>query len=138
MKRRDFLKTSSMGAAAFVFSSRSMWAKSVDAHVELLLDESKGEISPNLYGHFTEHTGGVIYDGVWVGEKSKVLNQSGIRSQLVELLKQIHVPVVRWPGGCFADSYDWKDRFFLRTRIDSSRPQTSTFLKCMPSIEVGS
>ncbi len=53
--------------------------------------------------------GGVIYDGVWVGEKSKIPNQYGIRSQLVDMMKQIHVPIIRWPGGCFADSYDWKD-----------------------------
>lgn len=68
-----------------------------------------GEISPNIYSQFTEHIGGVIYDGVWVGEKSKIPNRFGIRSELIDRMKQIHVPIIRWPGGCFADSYDWKD-----------------------------
>src|SRR5271154_1184173 len=91
------------------FSGANVWAKDADARIEVLLDEPLGEISPNIYGQFTEHIGGVIYDGVWVGEKSKITNQYGIRSQLVDMMKQIHVPVIRWPGGCFADSYDWKD-----------------------------
>jgi alpha-N-arabinofuranosidase len=66
------------------FSRANIWAKDTDARIEVLLDEPLGEISPNLYGQFTEHIGGVIYDGVWVGEKSKITNQYGIRSQLVD------------------------------------------------------
>ena len=57
----------------------------------------------------TEHLGGVVYDGIWVGEGSKIPNTGGIRTALVEHLKRINAPVVRWPGGCFADSYDWRD-----------------------------
>ena len=109
MERRQFLKNTAMAGAAAVFPIAKAWAKSSDAHVEILAGEPIGEISPNIYGHFTEHIGGVIYDGVWVGENSKIPNQHGIRTQLVEMLKQIHVPIIRWPGGCFADSYDWKD-----------------------------
>ncbi len=109
MDRRQFLKSSAMAGAVLAFSGRRVWAKSTDAHVEVFLDEPGGLINPNLYGQFTEHIGGVIYDGVWVGEHSKIPNQYGIRTELVERLKQIHVPVIRWPGGCFADSYDWKD-----------------------------
>jgi alpha-N-arabinofuranosidase len=109
MDRRLFLKSSAMAGAVLAFPARRVWAKSTDAHVEIFLDEPRGTINPNIYGHFTEHIGGVIYDGVWVGEHSKIPNQYGIRSELVERLKQIHVPVIRWPGGCFADSYDWKD-----------------------------
>ena len=109
MERRHFLKNSAMAGAAVVLSGKTIWAKSTDSRIEIFLDEPKGEISPNIYGHFTEHIGGVIYDGVWVGEKSKIRNQFGIRAELVERMKEIHVPIVRWPGGCFADSYDWKD-----------------------------
>jgi alpha-N-arabinofuranosidase len=109
MKRRQFLKNSAMAGAVLAFQGKRIWATSVDSRVEIFLDEPKGVISPNIYGQFTEHIGGVIYDGVWVGEKSKVPNQFGIRSELVDKMKEIHVPIVRWPGGCFADSYDWKD-----------------------------
>ncbi|MGB9435736.1 MAG: alpha-L-arabinofuranosidase C-terminal domain-containing protein, partial [Candidatus Acidiferrum sp.] len=77
--------------------------------IEVLLNEPLGTISPNVYGHFTEHIGGVIYDGVWVGENSPVPNVNGIRKRLVNELRKIKAPVVRYPGGCFADSYSWRD-----------------------------
>lgn len=98
-----------MAGTVLAFSGQRVWAKSTDAHVEVFLAEPGGLINPNIYGQFTEHIGGVIYDGVWVGEHSKIPNEYGIRTELVERLKRIHVPVIRWPGGCFADSYDWKD-----------------------------
>jgi len=109
MDRRHFLKTSTMAGAVLVFSNRPGWAKSADARVEVFVGEELGEISPDIYGQFTEHIGGVIYDGVWVGENSKIRNQYGIRSELVERMNQINVSIIRWPGGCFADSYDWRD-----------------------------
>ena len=80
-----------------------------DSRIEVLLGEPLGTISPNIYGHFAENLGGVIYDGIWVGEKSKVPNVNGIRKELVEEMRKIKAPVVRYPGGCFADSYDWRD-----------------------------
>jgi len=107
--RRGFLKTSSLAGAAFAFGARPGWSATADSHVEILLDESVGTIAPEIYGQFTEHLGGVIYDGIWVGEGSPIPNVHGIRKEMVDRLKQIHVPVVRWPGGCFADSYDWRD-----------------------------
>ena len=109
MQRRDFLRGSVMAGTAFAFSHRRLWAQSSDAHVEILVNEPVGVISPNIYGHFTEHIGGVIYDGVWVGPDSKIPNKYGIRSALLDRLKEIGTPIIRWPGGCFADSYDWKD-----------------------------
>jgi len=121
MQRRQFLKSSAAAGAALAFSHAQVWAKDADARIEVLLEQPLGEISPNIYGQFTEHIGGVIYDGVWVGEKSKIPNQYGIRSQLVDMMKQIHVPVIRWPGGCFADSYDWKDG------IGAKRPRRTNF-----------
>ncbi len=80
-----------------------------DSRIEVLPGEPLGTISPNIYGHFAENLGGVIYDGIWVGENSKVPNVNGIRKELVDEMRKIKAPVVRYPGGCFADSYDWRD-----------------------------
>jgi alpha-N-arabinofuranosidase len=79
------------------------------AHIDIILEEPVATIAPEIYGHFIEHLGGVIYDGVWVGENSKIANTGGVRQAVVDALKAIHAPVIRWPGGCFADSYDWRD-----------------------------
>ena len=72
-------------------------------------DQGKTPISRNIYGHFSEHLGRCIYEGYWVGEDSPIPNVRGIRQDVVEALKQIKTPVLRWPGGCFADEYHWKD-----------------------------
>ena len=69
----------------------------------------KGHINPELQGHFSEHLGRCIYEGLYVGENSAIPNTNGMRNDVVEALKEIHVPVLRWPGGCFADEYHWKD-----------------------------
>ncbi|MFQ9473571.1 MAG: alpha-N-arabinofuranosidase [Oscillospiraceae bacterium] len=71
--------------------------------------EKKSKISKNIYGHFSEHLGRCIYNGLYVGEGSPIPNVNGMRTDLVEALKNIRVPVLRWPGGCFADEYHWKD-----------------------------
>ena len=70
---------------------------------------SKGTINRNIYGHFAEHIGGVFYDGLWVGESSQVENMRGFRKTLVESFRKLNPPVLRWPGGCFAELYDWRD-----------------------------
>ncbi len=72
-------------------------------------DQAGDVISRHIYGHFAEHIGRVIYDGLWVGEDSPIPNTRGIRNDIVEALRKIRVPVIRWPGGCFADFYHWKD-----------------------------
>jgi alpha-N-arabinofuranosidase len=72
-------------------------------------DSGKSTISKNIYGHFTEHLGRCIYGGIWVGKNSPIPNTRGIRNDVLDALKAIHVPVVRWPGGCFADTYHWMD-----------------------------
>ena len=123
MERRQFLKRSAAAGAVLAFSGRAGWAKSADARVEIFPSDTGPTINPNIYGHFTEHIGGVIYDGVWVGEKSKIKNQYGIRSELVAQMNKIHVPILRWPGGCFADSYDWKDGIGPRNK----RPVRTNF-----------
>lgn len=69
----------------------------------------KGHIHPEIYGHFSEHLGRCIYEGLYVGEDSEIPNVNGMRKDVVEALKEMQVPVLRWPGGCFADEYHWKD-----------------------------
>ena len=69
----------------------------------------KGHVNPELQGHFSEHLGRCIYEGIYVGENSDIPNVNGMRKDVVEALKEIKVPVLRWPGGCFADEYHWKD-----------------------------
>ncbi len=69
----------------------------------------QGTISPYIYGHFVEHLGRCIYEGIWVGPGSAIPNTDGIRNDVLAALQRIRVPVLRWPGGCFADEYHWKD-----------------------------
>ncbi|NMA35038.1 MAG: alpha-N-arabinofuranosidase [Clostridiaceae bacterium] len=79
--------------------------------VRMVLDADirKGKISKNIYGHFSEHLGRCIYEGIWVGKDSPIPNTDGIRNDVIEALKAMKIPVLRWPGGCFADEYHWMD-----------------------------
>jgi alpha-N-arabinofuranosidase len=72
-------------------------------------DQGKEVISKHIYGHFSEHLGHCIYGGYWVGEDSPIPNTRGIRNDVVKALKDIQIPNLRWPGGCFADEYHWMD-----------------------------
>lgn len=72
-------------------------------------DVEMGCINRNIYGHFAEHLGRCIYEGIWVGEHSPIPNTDGIRNDVLDALRAIRIPVLRWPGGCFADEYHWKD-----------------------------
>ncbi|HEX4425237.1 MAG TPA: alpha-L-arabinofuranosidase C-terminal domain-containing protein [Terriglobales bacterium] len=112
--RRGFIRNSALGAGAFLLSRNSPFASAAtstgpDSRIEVLPGETLGTISPNIYGHFAENLSGVIYDGIWVGENSKIPNVNGIRKDLIDEMRKIKPPVVRYPGGCFADSYDWRD-----------------------------
>ncbi len=72
-------------------------------------DLGKATISRHIYGHFAEHLGRCIYGGFWVGEDSPIPNTRGIRNDVVEALRAVKIPNLRWPGGCFADEYHWMD-----------------------------
>ncbi|MDR2534188.1 MAG: alpha-N-arabinofuranosidase [Tannerellaceae bacterium] len=72
-------------------------------------DQGKDVISKHIYGHFSEHLGRCIYGGYWVGEDSPIPNTRGIRNDVVKALRDISIPNLRWPGGCFADEYHWMD-----------------------------
>lgn len=72
-------------------------------------EHKQSKISKEIYGHFSEHLGHCIYEGIYVGKDSDIPNTNGIRNDVVQALKNIKIPVLRWPGGCFADEYHWKD-----------------------------
>lgn len=78
---------------------------------KLVINDAKelSTIAPEIYGHFSEHLGRCIYEGLYVGEHSDIPNTNGMRTDVVEALKAINIPVLRWPGGCFADEYHWRD-----------------------------
>src|SRR5580658_11282875 len=115
MNRRSFLRATACASAGVIAGVRTAFA--ADAEIEITLPKTGEEagpqvspkISPNLYGHFIEHLGGVIYDGIWVGRDSKIANIDGIRKQFVDDMTRIGAPNLRWPGGCFADGYHWRD-----------------------------
>ena len=69
----------------------------------------KGHINKEIQGHFSEHLGRCIYEGLYVGENSAIPNKNGMRTDVINALKELRVPVLRWPGGCFADEYHWMD-----------------------------
>src|SRR5437870_1260210 len=134
MKRREFLTAATLTGGALLSGKTATAlsrkqpdlphrAQMADARVEILLNEQIGQINPNIYSHFVEHLGGVVYDGIWVGEESKVPNVGGIRKELVEHMRRIKPGVIRWPGGCFADSYNWRDGIGPRAQ----RPRHTNF-----------
>jgi alpha-N-arabinofuranosidase len=79
------------------------------ARIVVSLEQSLGIVAPELYGHFAEHLGTCIYEGIWVGEGSPIPNTNGLRNDVLAALKRIKPSVLRWPGGCFADDYHWED-----------------------------
>jgi alpha-N-arabinofuranosidase len=106
-RRRAFLASAAAtGIAAF---GRLRPLRAADAEIEIDPSRPGPTISPHLYGHFIEHLGGVIYDGIWVGRDSKIPNVGGIRKRFVDDMKRLGAPNLRWPGGCFADGYHWRD-----------------------------
>ena len=81
----------------------------IEASVTVDLDKPGATIEPAIYGQFAEHLGTGIYEGVWVGPDSPIPNTNGYRNDVMAALKRLNIPVIRWPGGCFADEYDWRD-----------------------------
>ena len=82
------------------------------AQTRITIDASKAKdkISKHIYGHFAEHLGHCIYGGLYVGDTNKTIpHKDGVRLDVIDALKKLKVPVLRWPGGCFADTYHWKD-----------------------------
>lgn len=80
-----------------------------ESQVRLFPDQAKQSIPKEIYGQFAEHLGTCIYGGLWVGENSAIPNTDGYRNDVLQALKDLKIPVLRWPGGCFADEYHWMD-----------------------------
>jgi alpha-N-arabinofuranosidase len=108
---QNILLHSLMAGAMLAGASTHASAAPPPLPVQLVLrvDQAKAVIHPNLYGQFAEHLGRGIYGGLWVGTDSKIPNTRGLRNDVLNALKKLHIPVIRWPGGCFADEYHWKD-----------------------------
>jgi len=120
LTRRGFLGGTLAGLVS-ARTGRRAWAApgpatAATASVEAVPGERIATIAPECYGHFAEHLGGVIYDGIWVGQDSPVANIGGIRKSLVDWMKRLRPAVIRWPGGCFADGYHWRDGVGPRER----------------------
>lgn len=102
MKRRNIL---SIAFTAIIFSLSAQKPVTIHIHTE----ESKLIIPKEIYGQFSEDLGACVYGGLWVGEKSDIPNIKGYRTDVFNALRELKVPVMRWPGGCFADEYHWMD-----------------------------
>jgi len=81
----------------------------VTARLQLNNPADTTKISKHIYGHFAEHLGHCIYGGFYVGDTSRIPNTAGVRNDIINALKTLKIPNLRWPGGCFADTYHWKD-----------------------------
>jgi alpha-N-arabinofuranosidase len=110
ISRRQFVASAATVAACSVLPRRLFAAPSSKTQrVVVRTDSEIGVVRPEFHGHFAEHLGSCVYGGLWVGKNSRIPNVDGYRKQAVEYLKELGVPVLRWPGGCFADDYHWRD-----------------------------
>jgi alpha-L-arabinofuranosidase len=107
LSRRTF--TLSGAAAAALTARKGFSFASSTRKLEVRAGAEIGTIRPELHGHFAEHLGSCIYGGLWVGKNSPIPNIDGYRRDAVNWLKAVGIPVLRWPGGCFADDYHWRD-----------------------------
>jgi alpha-N-arabinofuranosidase len=90
-------------AASCLFASAFAAQKPVEATLTIRADKPGAKLAPELQGQFMEHLGRNVYEGIWVGENSSIPNTRGYRNDVLAALKKLRVPVLRWPGGCFAD-----------------------------------
>ena len=96
-------------AAALAAAPVAHAQDAVDARATVHADRPGAQIHKNIYGQFSEHLGRGVYEGIWVGEDSAIPNTRGYRNDVLQALRELQVPVIRWPGGCFADEYHWED-----------------------------
>lgn len=92
----------------FLLATLPIWSQQKTT-ITIHADQGKEKISKHIYGQFAEHLGTCIYGGLWVGEDSSIRNTQGYRNDVLEALKDLQIPNLRWPGGCFADEYHWMD-----------------------------
>jgi alpha-N-arabinofuranosidase len=104
-----FKSFSSGFLGVFLVSTFSVYSQTNNTVITIKKDEKAPIINKHIYGHFAEHLGRCIYDGFFVGDNSEIPNTNGVRNDIVDALKNLNIPNLRWPGGCFADTYHWKD-----------------------------
>ncbi len=109
ISRRHFVTGAGAALVSFLTSKKGFSYSQLEQRVSVQTDVEIGVIRPELHGHFAEHLGSCIYGGLWVGQDSRIPNINGYRKQAVEYLRALGIPVLRWPGGCFADDYHWRD-----------------------------
>src|SRR3546814_2921987 len=109
-----------LSAAAMMVAMPALAQQPAQVSVAIDLDSPGATIEPAIQGQFAEDLGRGLYDGIWVGPDSKIPNTNGYRSDVMAALEKLHIPVIRWPGGCFADQYDWRDGDRKSTRLNSS------------------
>jgi len=112
LSRRQFVRNAA-ALSLIPLIPRRLWAQasssSATQRVLIRPDVEIGLVRPEFHGHFAEHLGSCVYGGLWVGKGSAIPNIDGYRKQAVEYLRELGIPVLRWPGGCFADDYHWRD-----------------------------
>ncbi len=106
--RRQFAQTAAGAGLAALLPRGVSGAASLKKAV-IHADDEIGRVRPEFHGHFAEHLGSCVYGGMWVGKNSPIPNVNGFRKAAVDYLKELGVPVLRWPGGCFADDYHWRE-----------------------------
>jgi alpha-N-arabinofuranosidase len=112
MQPAPILSRLALALAALSFAGATVTAHAQEPRTATLTihaDQPGPRISRHIYGHFAEHLGRCIYDGLWVGPDSEIPNTRGVRNDVIEALRRIKIPNLRWPGGCFADQYHWED-----------------------------
>ena len=109
LSRRRFAQTAAAAGLTALLPSNVLRSATAPRKAVVLADETIGRVKPEFHGHFAEHLGSCTYGGIWVGKKSPIPNVNGFRKATVDALKELGVPVLRWPGGCFADDYHWRD-----------------------------
>ncbi|WP_149196158.1 alpha-N-arabinofuranosidase [Luteimonas suaedae] len=109
MSLKRLLHAFSLAAVLAAFPAAAQPADAAEVRATLRADAPGDTVSRHIFGQFAEHLGSGIYGGIWVGEDSPIPNTRGYRNDVVEALRRLEVPVVRWPGGCFADEYHWRE-----------------------------
>ena len=107
ISRRRFVGNAAVVSLGSLIPPLVRAATGLTRNITVLADQEVGTVRPEFHGHFAEHLGSCVYGGLWVGKNSPIPNINGYRRQAVEYLKELGIPVLRWPGGCYADDYHW-------------------------------
>ena len=109
LSRRQFVGSTAALSLSALIPRGLLAASSSTQRFVVRTDSEIGTVKPEFHSHFAEHLGSCVYGGLWVGKKSSIPNIEGYRKQAIDYLKELGVPVLRWPGGCYADDYHWRD-----------------------------